>query len=157
MKKAITLITAIIVLIAAAIPIASAEDSATSTLTITETQINDSFTVTNPINRRVSDVSVDLQSANGGQIVLSATYTWRTRAGVQTRDVVEIVAPTVTNGRVYWNVVSVTSNGQPAASDLVNQINEHLDASWHRWISEQAPAGVVTAVTITDSDITYSY
>ncbi len=158
MRKIIALFTALLALIALALPVASAADCPASALMLTEAQVNSAFRVTHPLDRNLSNVNVDLQAANGGQVVILATYTWRTGAGAtQSAEITETFAPTVTNGRVYWTVLSVTANGQPASADLVAQINAHLNASWYRWISEQAPAGVVTAITISDDDLTYTY
>ena len=126
-----------------------------ATVTFTEAQINSSFRVTNPVNRSITNEYVNLQP---NQVTITATLTWRQRAGgVQTADVAVVLTPTVSNGRVDWNVISMTANGQPASTELVNQINASLAASWHRWVEANAPAGVVTTVTITDDTISYTY
>ncbi len=160
MKKTLALIVAVVALLVLALPMVSAQaatPNATATLTFTEDEINNSFRVTNPIDRHFTDVHVDLQAANGGQVEITAVYTWRSRTGVQSANVSVVVVPEIENGRVVWNVVSVTANGQPASASLVSQINTWLAASWRRWINAHAPAGRVTAVSITDTDITFTY
>jgi len=112
--------------------------------------------VTNPTNRHITDVYVDLQAANGGQVTISAVYSWRTRAGVRTADVAVVLAPRITNNRLVWDVVSITANGEPASREIVTQVNAHLSATWRRWITSNAPAGVLTGIIITDDDITYT-
>ncbi len=126
-----------------------------SSVTYTETQINNSFRVTNPADRRITNEYVNLQP---GQVTITGTLSWRQRgSGVQTANVAVVLTPTISNGRVEWNVVSITSNGQPASADLVTQINASLAASWRRWIAANAPSGVVTGVTITENDITFTF
>ncbi len=121
-------------------------------VTVTEAQINASFAVTNPVNRNLSDVYVDLQP---GQVVITATYTARARGGQQSAVIAVVLTPTVSNGRVEWNVVSATANNQSVSAEIINQINAALNASWRRWIAGQAPTGRVSSVTISDSEITY--
>ena len=65
------------------------------------------------------------------------------------------MTPTVSNGRVEWSVVSATANNQSVSAAVVDQVNAALNASWWRWIAGQAPAGRLSSVTISDSDITY--
>ena len=163
MKKFLILMTTLIALLAVSVPFISAQDvTATAcpatgtpvTATITETQINSSFRVTNPANRNLTNVNVNLQP---GQITLSATYTWRSATGVRADAIVAVVTPAIVNGRVEWNVLSISANGLPASTALIAQINAALATSWRRWFSENGPMGHVTDVTITEDDITYTY
>jgi hypothetical protein len=158
MKKAIALLS-IVALFAFALPMASAQQAeATATLTFTEAEINDSYWVMNPANRHISEVYVDLQSENGGQVTIAAVYTWRpVGGGSRSADVAVVLKPRLVNGRLVWDVVSITADGQPASSDIVRQVNAHLSASWRRYIIDHLPAGRLTGVTITDDDITFAY
>ena len=158
MKKLMILLTTLLALCAVSIPLTSAQDCPATgtpvTKSYTEAEINSSFRVTNPANRNVSNVYVDLQP---DQVLLSETYTWRSPSGLRTDDVVALLIPSLTNGRVYWSVVSITANGQPASAELVAQINASLATSWRRWFGENGPAGRVTDLTITDDTISYTY
>ena len=160
MKKSIALLVAVVALLVVALPMVSAQEAtpeATATLTFTEGEINNAFWITNPVNRNLTNVNVDLQSDNGGQVTLSATYTWRTRSGVKSSDVVTVIAPRLSNDRLFWDVISITANGKPASQDIINQVNYHIMAAWRNWAKEHAPAGRLTGVTITDDDITFAY
>jgi hypothetical protein len=117
--------------------------------TFTEDQINDSYRVNNPRRTALGNVSVDLQA---GQVVISATHTYR-RTSV---DTITTTVPFIQDGRVYWEVVSiVTDDGQAASDDLVAQINASIMTSWRNYIRGKVE-GIMTAVTITDSDITFT-
>ena len=154
----LTTLVALLALFAVSIPLVNAQDCPATgtpvTKSYTEAEINSSFRVTNPANRNVSNISVDLQP---DQVLLSETYTWRSPSGLRTDDVVALLIPSLTNGRVYWSVVSITANGQPASAELIAQINASLATSWRRWFGENGPAGRVTDLTITDDTISYTY
>lgn len=158
MKKFIALIS-VIALLVVALPMASARDSeAVGTLTFTEREINDAFWVTNPANRHLTRVYVDLQAENDGQVEISALYTWRvSRTATRSVEISVVIQPRIANGRLYWDVISITADGQPASAEIVRQVNAHLMASWHRWIAANAPAGRLTGVSISDDDITFTY
>src|SRR4051812_14179490 len=103
MKKVLILLTALVALLAVSIPLTSAQaqehDCPTTgtpvTKTLTETQINSSFRVTNPANRNLTNVNVNLQS---GQVTLSATYTWRSPSGVRTDNIIAVLIANIVNG-----------------------------------------------------------
>ena len=166
MKKILALVMTGIVLIGALpLTMVSAQDAAQTateeaagTITFTESEINDSFWVTNPRNRNFSDVSVDLQAEDGGQVTISALYTWRTRGGAtHSADVAIVLAPFISNGRLMWDVLDITLDGNAASQEVIGQVNANLMASWHRWIANHAPAGRLTGVTVTDDEITFWY
>jgi hypothetical protein len=161
MKKSLVLLITVFALLGAVVPMVGAQDGsaeAVATLTFTEAEINQSFWVTNPANRHLSSVTVDLQSANEGQVVISALYTWRPARGeARTVRLVVTLAPEVVNGRLIWRVTTATADGYAATADQLTQINRWLAASWYRWVQTHAPAGVLTDVAITDSDITFTY
>ncbi len=165
MKKSIVLLVTVMALLGAAlgtaVPMVSAQAAspqAVATLTFSEAEINSAFWVTNPANRHLSSVTVDLQAANSGQVAISALYTWRPARGVErTARLVVTYAPQVVNGRLNWRVISATADGKPANADQLVQINRYLAASWQRWVQAHAPAGTLTAVTITDTEITFTY
>jgi ABC-type phosphate transport system permease subunit len=148
MKHSIRLIVAVIALVLLALPLAAvgAQDT-TRAITRTEADVNSSYRVTNPARRAVTNVVVDLQP---GQVAISATLTYR-RATYQT---VAVYVPSVENGRIYWEVTSVTANGQPASQDLINQLNAAISSSWRNYIRNQAGTGRVQSLVITDSDYT---
>ncbi|MFN8450246.1 MAG: hypothetical protein U0521_17085 [Anaerolineae bacterium] len=160
MKKTLVLLS-VIALLVVALPMVSAQDvttNAVGTLTYTEEEINETYWVNNPANRHLSNVYVDLQAANGGQVEISAVYTWRpVGGGTQSADVAVVIAPRISNGRLFWDVVSITANGQPASADIVRQVNANLSASWRRYIADHLPVGRLTGVSISDDDITFTY
>jgi hypothetical protein len=123
----------------------------TATFVITEDTINESYRVTAPVRTSVSDVSVDLQS---GQVVISATFTPR-RTGVANATV-STLQPTIVDGEVVWQVISVTSNGQPASQEVINQVNTAIVNSWRVYFREQSEADLLT-LFIDDDSITYTF
>jgi hypothetical protein len=153
MKKFMVL-AMVVALFSVALPMTSAQ-SATRTVTFTETDINESFWVTNPANRNLSNAYVDLQA--DGQVTLSALYTWRTRTGTRSTTLAAVITPRISNGRLQWDVVEITADGQPASASLVAQVNNHLMASWRRWINANAPEGMLTVVTISDDALALTY
>lgn len=160
MKKSIVLLS-IIALLVVALPMVSAQEvtaEAVGTLTYSEREINASYWVTNPANRHISDVYVDLQAANGGQVTISAVYTWRPVGGTaRSVDVAVVLAPRLSNGRLFWDVVAIRADGQPASTEIVRQVNAHLSASWRRYIADHLPTGRLTGVSISDDVITFTY
>ncbi len=159
MKKFLILMTTLVALFVVSIPLISAQDDCPTTgtpisVTYTEAQINASFRVTNPVIRNFSSLYVDLQP---GQVTITGNYTWRSSTGVRTDSFAASLTPTISNGRVYWSVISLMVDGQPASEDLITQINASLETAWRRWFEENGPAGRVTDITITDDDISYTY
>lgn len=119
--------------------------------TYTEQQINDSFRVNNPHRARVTDMSVDLQP---GQAVITATYAFRNGETVTASST---YVPSISNGRVFWDVTSVVvESGETISDDLLNQINARVDTAWRNYFKGQVP-GYVQDVTITENDITFVY
>lgn len=117
--------------------------------TFTETQINDSFRVNNPIRARISNVSVDLQPS---QVQISATHTSRR----STTDTVTTMIPSIENGRVYWTVTAITTgDGEPTSEELIEQVNNRIASSWRNYIRGQVD-GTLESVTITETDITFT-
>jgi hypothetical protein len=134
------------------LPLAVSAQAPTRTVTITEDEINDSFRVTNPARVRVSNVAVDLQT---DQVSISYNYTVRAPRGAATStySVNTIYTPTITDGRLYWSVSSVTVNGQAASDDLVRQINASIETSWRNYIRRQHGTGHVTSISISETEI----
>ena len=122
-----------------------------NTRTLTEQQINSAYRVTNPARRSITNVHVDLQP---GQVVISATLTYRRGNPIQTSTV---LVPSVSNGRIYWTVTSATANGQPASAELLAQINTSITTSWRNYVRQQAPTGRVSGIEITDTDLTVTF
>lgn len=155
MKRLTVLVVTLLACLMATLPVVQAQTSAS--VTVTEAEINEVFWVTNPTNRHLSSVYVDLQAENEGQVTISAVYSWRTRAGVRSADVAVVLSPRISSGRLYWDVDAITANGEPASDEIVRQVNSYLSATWRRWIASNAPAGVLTGISITDDAITYHY
>jgi hypothetical protein len=128
--------------------VAPAFAQAAVTRTITEGEINSAYWVTHPVNRAVTNRSVDLQA---GKVVVSATVTRRGKDPVQ---VVTTYVPTINNGRVYWSVTARTRNGQAVPADVLAQINTHISASWRNFFKQKAGTGRITSIVISDTTIT---
>jgi hypothetical protein len=133
----------------------SAQES-TVTITITEAEINQSFPVTNPLRRNVTSRSVDLQP---NRVVISETITHRRwfSAGTTTSNIATVFTPNHSDRRIYWTLESASVNGVAVSQALLGQFNTWLSATWSRYFREQLGSGRVTAITITDSDVTISF
>ena len=136
-----------VVLAAMAFPTLAAEK--TVTVTLTESDINSSYRVTNPRNRTITGVNVDLQA---GQVVITATYT---TPKVSSIPVSVTLVPTLSNGHVTWTVSAATANGKAASGELLTQINAAISASWRNYIKGKV-TGKVTAFSISDSSVTWT-
>lgn len=143
--KLIALLSTIFALLLLVAP-TLADDSAT-TRTITEQQINESYRVTNPVRRSVSDRAVDLQP---GQVVVNEIVT---RRGQEPVAVVVVYTPSVQNGRIFWTTVSVTRDGQPVSQEIIDQINNNRQSSWRNYWRLNGPEGRVQSVTISDTEM----
>jgi len=119
------------------------------TVTLTESDINSSYRVTNPARRSITNVNVDLQP---NQVTITATFT---APKTQPIPVSVTLEPTVSNGRVTWTVLSATANSKPASGDLLAQINASISASWRNYWKGKHP-GYVTSLTISDDEITWT-
>lgn len=150
MKKTALLIALFALLVLAVLPAAAQIER---TITVTEAQINGTFAVTNPRNRALTDMVVDLQP---NQVSIGATYNVRGRTPTA-YPVTAILTPTISNGRVNWAVTSVTVDAENVSQSLINQINAQIESSWRRYISSTAPSGRITAIAITDAAITWTY
>jgi hypothetical protein len=147
--RKIALSLGILVLLAAlAVPAFAFAADVTKTVTVTETQINDSYWVTNPSWRAVSDRAVDLQA---GQVVVSETITPRRGDAVA---VTITYTAAVSNGRIIWAAAAVTSNGEAVSQELLDQINAHMSSSWGRYWKNHRQPGRVTAFDIGEDAIT---
>jgi hypothetical protein len=139
----------VLILGAMAFPTLAADKTKTVTVTLTETQINNSYRVTNPRARSITNVHVDLQP---GQVVITATFTAPKTDPIP---VSVTLVPSVSNGRVYWTVLSASANGKPASADLLSEINDHISASWRNYWKGKHP-GYVTSLTVSDDEITWT-
>ena len=148
--RKLSLIALLVLIVGAmAFPTLAADKTKTVTVTLSETDINSSYRVTNPARRSVTNVNVDLQP---GQVVISATFTAPKTSPI---DVSATLTPTLSNGRVTWSVLSATANGQPASADLLAQINASISSSWRNYWKSKHP-GYVTSLTVTDDNITWT-
>jgi hypothetical protein len=118
------------------------------TVTFTEDEINQSYRVTNPARRILSNIVVDLQP---GQAVISATVTLPRQSPV---NVVATLTPYIENGRLFWTVTAVNQDGTAVSDDVLNQINTALTSSWQNYFRTTGTSGMVTNVEITDTEIT---
>jgi hypothetical protein len=123
----------------------------TATFVITEDTINESYRVTAPLRTTVSGVIVDLQA---GQVVISATFTPR-RTGIANATVTTL-QPTIVEGEIVWQVVSVMSNGQPASQEVINQVNTAIANSWRVYFCEQTNDNLLS-LFISEDSITYAF
>lgn len=139
------------VLAVALVPASGVSAQTTRTKSLTETQINQSYRITNPLIRTVSNRVVDLQP---GQAVISATLTFRNGTVANT---VAVYTPYISNGRIYWTLVSATVNGQAASSGMISQINSSLGTSWRNYIRQYFGTGKVSAVEVTADAINVTY
>lgn len=147
-RPILIVLSMIVVLVMSALP-AFAQES--RTITFTEDQINESYRVTNPIRRSLSDVSIDLQP---GQAVQTATYT---RRGHEPVELITTFIPNISNGRIYWSVSSITAHGEAISEDLLNQINASIESSWRRYFREHAKPGRVMSIDISDTEVVVIY
>jgi hypothetical protein len=139
----------VVILGAMAFPTLAADKTKTVTVTLTETDINNSYRVTNPARRSITNVHVDLQP---GQVYITATFTAPKTSPIP---VSATLVPSVSNGRVYWTVSAATANGKPAPADLLAQINASITSSWRNYWKNKYP-GYVTSLTITDDTISWT-
>lgn len=142
--RMLTLTAVLLALLALAVVPTFAQSS--RTVTMTEADVNALYRVTNPVRRSLSNVYVDLQP---GQVQITATMAFR-RAGAM--NVVAVLTPSVSNGRVNWTLISASVNGVAATSDQIAQVNSAISSSWRSWFRSQLGTGRVTSITITDSD-----
>ncbi len=170
MKKSLALIIAVVALLVLALPMVSAQSgtpettpqpaspNVLATLTFTQAEINNSFWVNNPPDPHLTDVLVDLQSANGGRVVITAVYTWRDIHNSLTSVILRVVTvPEIVNGHVIWIVTEATSNGRPVTPAERSEINLHLIAAWRHWVGNHLPNAYFTNVAITDDTITFAF
>lgn len=143
-------LTVTVVLIAALALMVTPAFAQTSTRTTvkTEDEINQSYWVTNPAWRAVTDRYVDLQN---GQVVVKETLSRRGKSPLA----VEITyVPSIENSRIFWTITSVVLDGQSASQEIIDQANANRQNSWRNWWRRNGTPGKVQSVTITDSDIT---
>ncbi|MDX2076596.1 MAG: hypothetical protein SFZ02_09215 [bacterium] len=124
----------------------------TVTITFTEEEINTGFRITNPARVTISNKSVDLQN---GQVVVTATYTPRRSTGAS-YTVSTTLVPTVSNGRVTWTATSIVVNGSSITDQQLSVVNTVITNAWGRLSRGHTGSGNITALSITDTDITYT-
>lgn len=145
-RKFALLFTLVAVLVVGVLP--AVAQTSTCIITWTEDEINQSYRVTNPARRSVSNMSVDLQP---GQVVISATITLPRHQPVA---VITTMTPYIENGRLFWTVSAVASDGSAISDELLGQINTTITSSWQNYIRTTGYSGAVTAIDITDTDLT---
>lgn len=146
MHKTALALLLVLMLAAVALPVLAASQ----TTTITESQINSNWRMTNPWGQRVTSKSADLQP---GQLVITVAST--DRRG-EARSTVSTLVPSISNGRLNWTVSSLTVNGEEVAASTRDAINNAIVNSLGRYFKGQTP-GRVTAVEITDTELLITY
>lgn len=127
---------------------ASAEGTATKTIVVTEAQANSYYRFTNPIRRSVTSLVADFQP---GRVVITATAKYRND---KTVILTTTYVPSISNGRIYWTITSISANDKSAPADLINQINAQITSSWINYWKQKSGTGRVVSLTITDADAT---
>lgn len=129
--------------------------AAQNTLTVTESQINGAYRVSNPARRTVSEVFVDLQD---GQATITGTVTLR---GKQPASVHVVVVPKlVTSGSrtlIDWTVTSFTVNGKAGSGEYIEARNAFTSALRRAISSQLGRRYSVQSVVIADDTITVTY
>ncbi len=146
-RKLFLLLVVVAALALAIVPALAAE---TRVKTLTEDEINNSYRVTNPARRSVSNVSVDLQP---GQVVVYSTHTYPRGRVYQ---VMSTFTASVSNGRIVWQAVTASVDGQTVPQEVLNQINAWIDASWRNYFKSKH-SGRVVSVEISEDAITITY
>ena len=146
-RKIALVLMLFVVLAATVVPTLAAD----KTLTLTEDEINSAYIITNSPRRTVTDLAVDLQD---GQAVVSLTITFRGRDPLA---VSGTAVPSVNNGRIYWTVTTASVDGTTVSDALLTQINTAISSAWRNYVRGKLPAGRVTAITITDTEVQISY
>lgn len=150
-KISLALLVVAILSVLVAPTFAQSQTQRTVTITVTEEEINTSFRITNPARVTISNKSVDLQA---GQVVVTATYTPRRSTASYT--VQTTLVPTLSNGRVTWTATSIVVNGSNVTDQQLTNANNAVASAWRRLSQGQVGSGNITALTITDTDITYT-
>ena len=146
-KYTLTAIAATLVMLMIALMVSPVNAQETNDFTITETEINAAYRVTNPRRATLSNVFVDLQP---GQIQITVDHTSRR----QETTLITTMHPYIEENRVYWTVDSVvTSDGQQASEELMAQVNTAVATSWGNYVRGRAE-GAVSGIVITDTDMT---
>lgn len=132
---------------------AQSQTQRTVTITVTEDEINTSFRITNPARVTISNKSVDLQV---GQVVVTATYTPRRSRDGASYTVQTTLVPTLADDRVTWTATSVIVNGSNITDQQLSTANNAVASAWRRLSQGHTGSRNITALTITDTDITYT-
>ena len=139
----------VLILGAMAFPTLAADKTKIVTVTLSESDINSSYRVTNPARRSITNVNVDLQP---GQVVITATFSAPKTNPIP---VSATLVPSVNNGRVTWTVSAATANGKAASADLLAQINASITNSWRNYWKGKNP-GHVTVLTVTADTLSWT-
>ncbi|MCC6973760.1 MAG: hypothetical protein IT322_07110 [Anaerolineae bacterium] len=145
------LLIPIVVVLVLSLSLTPAFAAAEKSVTITEAQANELYRVKNPIRPAVSNVSVDFQP---GVVIITSTVTRRNAAAVIA---ITTYAPYLKNGRLYWTVTARTKDGTAVPADALAQINASISTSWFNFIRGKLPAGKITGIVITGTDLSISY
>lgn len=122
----------------------------TRTVEITEAQLNESFRVTNPWRRSLTDMSVDIQE---GQAVISGTYTRRAfSVGFSA-----IYQPSIEGGDIYWTLVSFDVDGTGVPQSTLDTINNSLARELRRTVKSYYNFFTVTDIQLSGDVVTISY
>jgi carbon monoxide dehydrogenase subunit G len=123
----------------------------TSTFTLTEEFINQSYRVTNPSRTTVTNVSVDLKP---NQVVISATFT--PRRSTTSSNTITTLSPSLENGVVNWEVMSLTVDGVAANQEWVNTLNNAIVGAWQLYFRQRTEQDLLS-INISETQIDYTY
>jgi hypothetical protein len=98
----------LVALVMVALPNNSANAATTTTITITQDEINASTWVKTPRNKAISNVQVTIEQDD---IRITSTFTPRTK-NASPIETVSVWKPVVRSGWVAWQLTSMTANGK---------------------------------------------
>jgi predicted HAD superfamily phosphohydrolase YqeG len=153
-KLARALVALLFVALVAPMGLAAAQ-SATTTVTITETDLNSRLRVTSPLRQQISGVFVDVQE---GQIVITGTLTIRRGVNAGAYAFAVTVVPSIVNNgtrnRVEWTVTNFTVNGTEGTGQFTvarDRLQSALDSALsNRTLNAQS-------VTVSGDTVTIVY
>ncbi len=118
------------------------------TFTITQAQINERIQ-NRQGGERITDLSIVLGS---GQINVS--FNFQGRKDSTAKAVAAVVSPTVVDGRIQWNLSSLTIDGTAATQDQIKQFTERIQRLVGGRFNRPHDKFTVESITVTSEAIT---
>jgi hypothetical protein len=122
----------------------------TTSLTVTEEAINNSFRVQNPVDYSISNVVVDLQP---DQVFLTANLNLPSGKVLVEQVTFE---PLLKNGFILWTVTAATLDGTPLDQAIIDRFNEGAINWWNAALWEEFSDYTVSGIHINDAQIEIS-